>query len=178
VLTHYHNHHASAIYRLCDKVKIRKIIIPKPETDTEKENFEYLAETLENIGIEYELYERGKAFENAEVCINFAPLRKIGRSEKPIVAFTVNYKEWSFSYAEGAALESGYDYSEYLSSQTVFVGAHGPARKFYVSARPLQNAAKVIFANGAEDLLRDTEYLTNKYIISEYGGSMTVLYDN
>ncbi len=178
VLTHYHNYHASAIYRLCDKVKIRKIIIPKPETDTEKENFEYLAETLENIGIEYEIYERGGAFENGDVCINFASMRKMGRSEKPIVAFTVNYTEWSFSYVEGAAIESGFDYSEHLSAQTVFVGSHGPARKFYVSARALKNAANVIFAQGAEELLRDTEYLANKYNISEYGGKMTVLYDN
>jgi hypothetical protein len=133
---------------------------------------------LEKHGVPFEVYERGSSYENGGVTISFAPLRKISRSEKPIVAFTFRYNGASFSYIEGAATESAFDYSEYLSSQTVFVGAHGPARKFYVSARPLQNAAKVIFANGAEDLLRDTEYLTNKYIISEYGGSMTVLYDN
>ena len=178
VVTHYHDHHAGAIYRLCESVKIRCVILPEPETEGEAEDFAYLTETLSRIGLEYEVYKRGEAFESGEMKITFAPLRKISRSAKPIVAFTAEYGGWSFSYVEGAALESKFDYSAHLSAQTVFIGAHGPARKFGVSAEALSGASRVIFAEGAREYFRGTEHLACTYDIVEYGGEMTVLYDN
>ncbi len=177
VMTHYHDHHAGALFRLSESVKIRRVLLPKPETEGEEADFAYISETLSKAGVEFEVYKRGKAFENGEVTINFAPLRKISRSQKPIVAFTVNCGEWSFSYIEGAALESNFDYSEYLSAQTLFVGAHGPARKFGASAEVFAAASRVIFAEGAREYFRGTEYLANSYDIGEYGGKMTILYD-
>jgi hypothetical protein len=61
--------------------------------------------------------------------------------------------------------------------QTVFVGAHGPARKFRVSAEVFAAASRVIFAEGAREYFRGTEFLGEAYDISGYGGSMTVLYN-
>ena len=178
VMTHYHDHHAGALFRLSESVKIRRVLIPEPETEAEKEDFAYISETLSKIGLEYEVYKRGESFKNGNTTINFAPLRKISRSEKPIVAFTVKCGEWSFSYVEGAALESNFDYGEYLEAQTLFIGAHGPARKFRVSAEVLAAASRVIFAEGAREYFRGTEFLSEVYDISDYGGKMTVLYEN
>jgi competence protein ComEC len=178
IMTHYHDHHAGAIFRLCESVKIRRVILPVPETDGEEADLAYISETLSAKGIEMVLYTRGEAFENGEVKIAFAPMQKISRSEKPLVAFTLEYAEWSFSYIEGAALESSFDYSEHLSSQTVFVGAHGAARKFTASAEAFSGASCVIFAEGAMEYFRGTEYLAEAYDIGAYGGEMTILYDN
>ena len=177
VMTHYHDHHAGALFRLSESVKIRRVLLPAPETESEESDFAYISEILSKIGVEYEVYNRGESFENGGVTINFAPLRKISRSEKPIVAFSVKCGRHSFSYVEGAALESDFDYGEYLSVQTVFVGAHGPARKFRVSAEVFAAASRVIFAEGAMEYFRGTEFLGETYDISGYGGSMTVLYN-
>jgi hypothetical protein len=177
IMTHYHDHHAGALFRLSESVKIRRVLLPKPENDGEEEDFAYISETLSKIGVEFEVYERGKSFENGDLKINFAPMLKISRSQKPIVAFSVTYGEGSFSYIEGAALESNFDYSEYLSAQTVFVGAHGPARKFGASAEAFAYSSQVIFAEGAREYFRGTEYLEKTYDICDYGGKMTVLYD-
>ena len=177
VLTHYHNHHAGALERLCEAVKIRRVFLPMPETEAEEEDFAYMAETLEKKGVRFELYSRGTVLANGNVSINFAPARKISRSEKPLVAFTVLCGGASFSYIEGAALESAFDYGEYLSAQTVFVGAHGPSRKFGVYASVFEKAGRVIFASGASELFSGTEYLAEAYEITDYGGKMTILYE-
>lgn len=177
VMTHYHDHHAGALFRLSESVKLRRVLLPSPETEGEKADFAYICETLSKIGVEFEVYTRGEAFENGDATINFAPLRKISRSQKPIVAFSVKCGEWSFAYVEGAALESDFDYSEYLSAQTVFVGAHGPSRKFGASAEAFSAASHVIFAEGAREYFRGTEYLASAYDIGDYGGKMTILYD-
>ena len=178
VLTHYHNHHASALFRLCERVKIRKVLLPAPETEAEQSDFDYIAQTLGAAGVEYELYARGEVYENGDVRISFAPMRKLGRSEKPLVAFTAECGAFSFSYIEGAALESNFDYGSHLSAQAVFIGAHGPTRKFKTSAEILGGAAKVIFAEDEIEFFRGIEYLAETYSISAYGGKMRILYDN
>ena len=178
VLTHYHNHHAGAIERLCDVVKIRRVLLPKPETEKETEHFTYITESLTRHGITFEVYTRGEVYVCGEVSLNFAPMRKMSRSEKPLVAFTVAYGDMTFSYVEGAALESAFDYSAYLCAQTVFVGAHGANRKFGVYADVFADAGRVIFAGGAREYFRGTEYLAEVYDTADYGGEMEILYEN
>lgn len=178
VLTHYHNHHAGTIYRLSERVKIRRVLLPAPETESEKADFAYMAETLSQIGMEFIVYKRGEMFENGDVSIYFAPARRLSRSEKPLVAFTVEYGDFDFAYIEGAALESVFDYSSHLCADTVLVGANGPERKFRVYADAFAGAGRVIFAEGAEEYFRGIDHLGQVYRTEEYGGKITVLYYN
>lgn len=178
VLTHYHNHHAGAVERLCDVLKLRRVLLPLPETEKEEEHFAYITESLERNGIAFEVYTRGEVYSDGNVSISFAPMQKISRSEKPLVAFTVAYGEKTFSYVEGAALESAFDYSAHLTAQTVFVGSHGPKRKFGVYADAFAQAGKVIFAGGAREYFRGTEYLAEVYDTGDYGGEIEILYEN
>lgn len=177
VLTHYHMHHAGALERLCDSVKIRSVLLPSPESEKEEEYFAYISETLEKNGVDRKVYVRGEVYKNGKVSIDFAQMRKMSRSEKPIVAFAIAYGGATFSYIEGAALETGFDYSAYLCTDTVFVGAHGPARKFGVYADVFASAGRVIFAGGAMEGFRGTEYLANTYDIEEFGGELKILYE-
>ena len=110
--------------------------------------------------------------------IDFAPLYKISRSTKPIVAFTVNINGSTFSYIESAAFEGIYDYERYLDSDVLFVGSHGPSRKFRVSAKLLYGAEHVIFVEGNEEYFRDTEGIENIYYIGEDDGVVRILYKN
>ena len=122
VLTHYHIYHSNTLYRLCKVIKIRNLVLPQPETDDESELFKEIADLAKRLGISYETYKRGEAYVKGDISINFAPLVKLSRSQKPIVAFSVTYKDRSFSYLEGAAFESEFDYTSFLSSETVFIG--------------------------------------------------------
>lgn len=178
VLTHYHNHHKGSLERIFDAVKVRRVVLPLPETEKEHETFAYVCEVISANGAELATYTRGGAYETGGFKINFAPMRKLSRSEKPIVAFTVTHGVNAFSYIEGAALESAFDYSAYLASDTVFVGAHGPARKFGVYAGVFSGADRVIFSDGARALFRGTEYLAGAFDIADYGGEIEILYDN
>jgi ComEC/Rec2-related protein len=176
VLTHYHIYHENSIYRISDVMKIRNVLLPVPETADEQEAFAYITALLSRLNIGYELYTRGEVWQNGEVSVDFAPRRELSRSVKPIAAFSVKYKNYSFAYIESAAFESCFDYSAYTVADTVFVGAHGPARKFSVSAYTLAPAGRVVFAEGAIGYFRDTEYLAQVYEIADYGGKMSILY--
>ncbi|MBQ8449254.1 MAG: ComEC/Rec2 family competence protein [Clostridia bacterium] len=178
VLTHYHNHHTGSLERLFDAVKVRCVVLPLPETEKEQETFAYICEEISANGAELATYARGGDYESGGFKINFAPLQKLSRSEKPLIAFTVTHGVNTFSYIEGAALESAFDYSAYLASDTVFVGAHGPARKFGVYADIFSGSGRVIFSSGARELFRGTEYLAGTFDIADYGGEMEILYDN
>ncbi|MBQ8404766.1 MAG: ComEC/Rec2 family competence protein [Clostridia bacterium] len=176
VLTHYHIYHENSIYRLSDAVKIRNVLLPAPETEAEEEIYGYITALLARLGIPYEVYVRGEIFYDGDVSIDFAPLRNISRSVKPIVAFAFRYKNATFAYVESAAFETDFDYSAYLAADAVFVGGHGPARKFPVSAEALAGAGRVIFSDGAREYFRGTEYLANAYDIADFGGEMSILY--
>ncbi len=178
VLTHYHIHHINSVERLSDFMKIRNILLPLPETEKESEYYLSLTLLLQKLQIPFSTYKRGTVYKNKDVSIDFAPLYKLSRSSKPIVAFSVNVEGSTFSYIESAALEGIYDYGEYLISEVVFMGTHGPSRKFRVSAEELYGAKHVIFVEGNEKYFRDTECIENIYIISENDGIYRILYDN
>ncbi len=178
VLTHYHIYHENSLYRLNDAAKIRNVLLPAPETEAETESFGYITALLTRLKIPYEVYTRGEIFRDGDVSIDFAPLRNISRSVKPIVAFAFRYKNATFSYVESAAFESNFDYSAYLSAETVFVGGHGPRRKFPISAEALAGAGRVIFSDGTREYFKYTEYLAYAYDLADYDGEMTVLYKN
>ncbi len=176
VLTHYHIHHENSLYRLNDAVKIRNVLLPAPETEAETETFGYITALLTRLDIPYEVYTRGEVFHDGEVSIDFAPMRNISRSVKPIVAFAFSYENATFSYIESAAFESNFDYSAYLSAETVFVGGHGPARKFPISAEALAGAGRVIFSDGVREYFKYTEYLACAYDLADYDGEISILY--
>ncbi len=178
VLTHYHVYHQNSIYRLSDKIKIRNVLLPYPQNESEEECFDQIRDMLERQGIEYTVYARGSVYTKGEVEIDFAPLYKISRSEKPIIAFKINALEAEFSYIESAAFEGKLDYGKYFSSDVIFVGSHGPNRKFSSSAEVLSSAQYVIFSDGTEENFRETETISNVSCINEDNKILTVLYDN
>ncbi|MBQ7290855.1 MAG: ComEC/Rec2 family competence protein [Clostridia bacterium] len=176
VLTHYHIYHENSIYRLSDAVKIRNVLLPTPETEAENEDFGYIRALLARLGIPYEVYTRGVVWENGDVSIDFAPRCELSRSAKPIVAFAIKCNNAEFAYIESSAFESNFDYSAYLAVKAVFVGGHGPVRKFPVSAYALAGAGRVIFAEGVREYFRDTECLANAYDIADFDGKISILY--
>lgn len=178
ILTHYHQYHKNSIERLSDLIKIRKVMLPAFENETEEKYYNTLVQLLIKLDIPFEVYERGDVWENGEVKIDIAQLYKLSRSDKPIVAFSVETKNSSFSYIESAAFEGISDISARLDADVVFIGAHGPNRKFKVSATPLSFAGRVIFCGGSEKFFRESELPQAAYFISESDGVMDILYKN
>ncbi len=178
ILTHYHQYHKNSIERLSDLIKIRKVMLPSFENETEEKYYNALVQLLVKLDISFEVYERGNVWSNGEVKIDIAPLYKLSRSDKPIVAFSVETRNSSFSYIESAAFEGISDISNRLDSDVVFIGAHGPNRKFKVSAAPLSFAGRVIFCSGSEEFFRESELPQDAYFISESDGVMDILYKN
>ena len=176
VLTHYHQHHGNSLYRLADIIKIRNVLLPLPETEKETEYFEEIKAILENQEINYVLYTRGTTYSKDNVEIDFASFYKIPRSEKPIVAFKVSTSAGAFSYIESAAFEGNKDYDEYICSDLVLVGSHGPNRKFKTDAGILSSARYVIFTEGNDGYFRNEDTLSNVYYLSYGDSALKILF--
>ena len=108
--------------------------------------------------------------------IDFASLYKIPRSEKPIVAFKVSTSSGDFSYIESAAFEGNKDYGEYISSDLVFVGSHGPNRKFKTDAGKLSSARYVIFTEGNDGYFRNEDNVSNVHYLSYGDKALKILF--
>jgi hypothetical protein len=108
--------------------------------------------------------------------IDFASLYKIPRSEKPIVAFKVSTSAGAFSYIESAAFEGNKDYDEYICSDLVLVGSHGPNRKFKTDAQILSSARYVIFTEGNDGYFRNEDTVSNVYYLSYGDSALKILF--
>ena len=184
ILTHYHSHTENSVEYISERIKIRKVYLPSPEDEKENEIFKSMLSSFSSVGIEVKTYARGESIENGNITFSFAEKIKLPRSEKPIAAFRIEYKNKddvnTFSYIESAAFESSFDYSEYFSSDVVFIGSHGAKRKFRTELPACLKNSDVIFADReALSYFRDFEDIEKIHYLSEYDDSgIEILYKN
>lgn len=184
ILTHYHTHTENSVEYISERIKIRKVYLPSPEDEKENEIFKSMLSSFSSVGIEVKTYARGESIEDGNITISFAEKIKLPRSEKPLAAFRIEYKNKddvnTFSYIESSAFESSFDYSEYFSSDVVFIGSHGAKRKFRTEFPDSMKNSDVVFAD-RESLshFRDFEDIEKIYYLSEYDDNkIEILYKN
>ncbi len=169
VLTHYHRNAQSALSYISERIMIRKILLPYPETESEEEIFAGMMRTFASLGIETEVYTRGERYFDENITVDFAPRRELSRSVKPLTAFKITLGERTFSYAESAVFESNFDYGEYIKADTLFVGAHGADRKFRASLEEVPRGVGVIFTDSAAtEYFRDFSHIEEMFYLSDF----------
>lgn len=184
VLTHYHAHTENSVEYISERIKIRKIFLPFPEDEKENEIFKSMLSSFSSVGIEVKTYTRGERIADGNITFSFAEKIKLPRSEKPIAAFCIEYKNKdvvnTFSYIESAAFESSIDYSEYFSGDAVFIGSHGAKRKFRTALpHGLENSHVVFSDREAISYFRDFENFEKIRFLSEYDNNkIEILYKN
>ena len=132
VYTHLHARCAGTLTRLAQNYVLRRIILPAPETDTERAVCFALEKTAALYGAAVEYYERGDAFLIGEAAVTTAPYTTIKRSAQPVLSFYIDYRGMRFSYIGSAAEESSADsfcVGCATESDILFYGAHGPIQK-------------------------------------------------
>ena len=129
MLTHYHTKHIGALLRLADKITLRQIWAPYPDSEREWEILLDLQENAEAQGIEVALYRDGDTLHLAETEIIAYTREIISRSAQPLTLLQVRHGEDRLTYC-GASVFEGDVGENALSmaaeSQTVIFGGHGP----------------------------------------------------
>ena len=129
MLTHYHTKHIGALLRLSDKVTLRQIWSPYPNSDREWEILLDLQENAMEQGIEVALYRDGEKLCLGETEIIAYTREKIPRSAQPLTLLQIRHGEECLTYCGASVFEGATGQiarSMISESETVIFGGHGP----------------------------------------------------
>ncbi len=129
MLTHYHFDHIFALKRISEHTIIRKLLLPVPENDTDKEYAAELESTANRFGIDFEYYNGGKTLDFNTVSVTPMPLERVPGSTHPRIALSIEKSGERIVYTAA--------YNEKCSAYKLFTnmlkdadyiikGTHGP----------------------------------------------------
>ncbi|MBQ2767087.1 MAG: ComEC/Rec2 family competence protein [Clostridia bacterium] len=149
MLTHYHTGHIGAVFRFCNKVKVRQLWLPYPNTEREWEILLDLTENAELQNITVSLYHEGEEiyFGNAEIIPYTREL--LTRSSQPLLLLQIKTGERALTYIGGSVQEGtlGATADEFIAeSQIVIFGDHGPNRKKVFAWESAPNLETMVFS--------------------------------
>ncbi|MBR0235968.1 MAG: ComEC/Rec2 family competence protein [Clostridia bacterium] len=179
ILTHLHINHISSLCKLTTNIKVRNIVLPTAEIDTDAEVLRSLSLFLpDDVNLIY--YNRASL---SEVCVGDVTITLPGyvmlkRSTHPVIAFTVEERGHVVGYVGSSSLYSDEKVNEiYLNSEVLISGVHGPVQKEPVPAKYIP--AQYIIIGSSDDSLIDTAgYDGNVIYSSDYEGRVHISFKN
>ena len=129
VLCDYGAHIIEAVTSAANSAYITNIVLPTPQTDSEKLLFEQVNTVASENGAQLSEYDSKIEFDG--VCVDFMGYYKLPRSTKRCVAFTLTAESSRYTYL-GASTYECIDYFalDYIAaSDAVVFGAYGPTYK-------------------------------------------------
>lgn len=134
ILTHYHTKHLSSVSRFIDEEKLRHVILPYPETEDDAWIMVQLVDVLQSSGISCEIaHPNTEKHLVGDAVLTLSPIKRLERSNHPILYFTISEREERITYVSGSAWEDD-DFKSDLGeliyeSDILLFGAHGPVIK-------------------------------------------------
>lgn len=152
-VTDYSTRTAKAIDTVTDSAMVRKILLPKPQNDTEKELYDEVYKITKSKKIK--LMEIPEKYDFGDTCVDFMEYSCLKRSLKRCVAFSVEANNSRYTYLGASAFELFNRFPDkYAESSSVVVfGSYGPAYATPYSY-DLRNADYVVFHGNSEDYIR------------------------
>jgi ComEC/Rec2-related protein len=145
LITHYHSYHVSTTEKLMRREMLRRIYLPRPDTEKEKEIFRYISISAKAQGTELVLYEYGEPIHllNSSAIVLSNDIE--GTSEPAIALLIKNggelFSYFSDGYEDRAIMRQAAKQSKYI----VF-GAHTSSRQT-LSLSPSEETEFVFYAN-------------------------------
>lgn len=153
VLTHYHVDHIGAVKRLERTERIKRLIIPLPETEKEEQIYNVILAFAGNM--EVQTYKRGEEITLGKATLTTLPRSTVERSMHPVIALKIQTLTSAITFIGGSVSESdGLIEAERMlsSSSAVIIGTHGPVRKEEEKLLFIAEEAKVYISPYAESV--------------------------
>lgn len=147
MLTHYHSKHISSVARFISEVKVRRILLPYPQTEDDAWILAQLAETVNSLGVRAEMIPEG-GFELLDgVSVSYSGIDRIKRSNAPVLFLSFDCGEERLTYLSESSWEVSGDFRSKLifavsESDYILIGEQGPIAKSVFDI-PLQNVKSV-----------------------------------
>ncbi len=131
VLTHYHTKHLATVSRFTAEEKVRRVLLPYPETEADAWIMLQLADTLAASGISCEIMPNDSFVLLGETILSVSPIKRLDRSSHPVISLSLSEGEETLTYLSASAWET--DETEIIRrlhlSDTILFGSHGPVVK-------------------------------------------------
>ena len=161
VLTHYHTRHISTVTEFTSQQKVRRVLLPYPETEDDAWIMLQLAESLGKAGIPCELISDGSVVISGGAELKLSPIRRIARSSHPLVSFSVSVDGEAIVYLSSSAWEGDDEEIKSLvgNASTIVFGSHGPVPKssFDLTGQCEKALNFVIFEESHAELILDND---------------------
>ena len=134
ILTHYHSKHLSSVTKFVTEEKVRRVLLPYPETEDDAWIMLQLSNTLADYGISCEIISDESFTLIGEIDASFSSICRLERSTHPLIAFSLTEGEEKIIYLSSSAWEAENDFAETVKSHLdnadiVLFGSHGPVVK-------------------------------------------------
>ncbi|MBE6624454.1 MAG: ComEC/Rec2 family competence protein [Ruminococcaceae bacterium] len=133
VITDYSHRLEGSIDTLTSRNMVRKILIPTPKTDKEREYYKAVKKICENR--EVALLEIGEKIEFEATCVDFMEYQRLARSTKRCVAFSISAYNARLTYLGASSYEcdSSFPKNYVKISDILLFGSYGPNYKINYS---------------------------------------------
>lgn len=150
MLTHYHTRHISAVKRLADTTTLRRLLLPTPNTDREREIVRDITEHAALLDLEIAFYPDGIPIHFGEATLTPHTRTLLERSTQPLLLLHLSRGGEGLTYIGASVGES--ELAELADayaggSQRIILGAHGPIPKVPRLLPLLPSTTKVIAAD-------------------------------
>ena len=148
MLTHYHSKHLSAVSRFISGVKVRRILLPSPQNESDAWIMAQLAEIANTRKVLVEIIPEGGVELIDGVFVSHSGINRIKRSNSPIFYLSFDSGEERLTYLTESSWDSTGDVRAKLDlavseSDYVLVGEQGPIAKSVFDI-PLDKVKNVI----------------------------------
>jgi hypothetical protein len=153
VLTDYSYRIASAFDIASDETLIRKVMLPTPQTDEEKEQLALIKQIANEKGITLEILPNGcKNIQFNDTFLDIMEYERVGISVKRCVSFSVSTDNERFTYLGASSYECVNSFPENYAkaSDVILFGSYGPP---YHAKFPIdfENADYLVFHGKSAD---------------------------
>lgn len=159
ILTHLHKNHISSLPKLLDRIKIRRLLLPSAETESDSEIASAIVASLSDI-CRIDFYPREDSYLTyGTLRLDLPRYETIARSEHPVVVFSAAFGDKNRStlvYAGAAAFENPFTATLTRDADFVMVGSHGPVTKNVIPRDAFARTEQILFTQNELMLYADT----------------------
>ena len=148
MLTHYHSKHLSSVSRFMSEIKVRRLLLARPQNENDAWIMAQLAKTANSLGVIAEMLpEEGSTELIGGIFVDHSGIERIERSNAPVFSISFSDGEERITYLSESSWESDGALRTHIdrvtaSSDYVLIGEQGPIVK-KVFDIPLNNARSI-----------------------------------
>jgi ComEC/Rec2-related protein len=134
MLTHYHSKHLSSISRFIAEVKVRRILLPRPQNESDAWIMAQLAESALSMNVQVEMLPNDGVELVDEVFVFHSGINRLKRSNSPVLYLSFVGREERITYITESSWEASGDFCAGLDlvlseSDYLLIGEQGPIAK-------------------------------------------------